>query len=558
MALRRAIGSLAVRSQASYCLRRAAASPPTLTPPPPPPPSFRRPVTVPRRSFAAPPQHVKKAVKKDDDDDAGPRLNNDITGPFLRLVTDEGHDVVPRHEALKMAARMGLDLVEVDRKSDPPVCKIMDFHKEKYIKDVKDKERLKAKSAITLRVGDIKEVRFKAKTEIKDLKVKADAITRLMDRGYRVKCMAMPAGNEAEDLGGPLSRLLGLIQDVCTVESGPHLDSKHAYVIVRHVKFATKKGGKKASKAMEDASKGTPRTATSESPPAATDSGDDTSEHGLEAEDVDKTPAYTPRESSPQKKGQDRGFRGNNRGNLDKSIGAGGNRINPGQGGPQPSQYGLGSRNGSPEMEKLKQAKANEGMTPEQTNRYASRRQQPGGVDSQGRPPQQDPRRGEHEGRYQRPPLEQPSPPPPRFNQGRPPQQDLRRNENNEDRYRRPQDNQRPPLQQAGPPPPKFSQGSRPPQQDPRGNERGSHVPPYSSQRPQFQQSNPNAEPSAGNPASTAARGVGVFSSRMPATASEPNKTADGGPASGGAGKPANTGPAKSFGIFSKPKKGSS
>ena len=134
------------------------------------------------------------------------------------------------------------------------------------------------------------------------------------------QCMAMPAGNEAEDLGGPLSRLLGLvstpfctvlfpapflslttkltlriaayeslslsmisliqqIQDVCTVESGPHLDSKHAYVIVRHVKFATKKGGKKASKAMEDASKGSPRTATSESPPAATDSGDDTSEH---------------------------------------------------------------------------------------------------------------------------------------------------------------------------------------------------------------------------------------------------------------------------------------
>lgn len=451
-----------------------------------------------------------------------------------------------------MAVRMGLDLVEVHRKSDPPVCKIMDFHKEKYNKDVKEKERLKTKSAIVLRGGDNKEVRFKAKTEIKDLKVKADAITRLMERGYRVKCMAMPAGNEAEDLGGPLTRLLGLIQDVCIVESGPHLDSKHAYVIVRHVKFATKKGGKKASKAMEDAGKGTPRTATSESPATTTDSGDETSEHGLEAEDVDKTPAYTPRESSAHKEGQDRGFRGNNRGNLDNSMGAGGNRINPGQGGPQPSQYGLGSRNGSPEMEKLKQAKANQGMAPEQTNRYASRRQQTGG-DNQVRPPQQDPRRGEHEGRYQRPPLEQPSSPPPRFNQGRPPQQDLRRNEN-EDRYRF-KDNQRPPLQQPGPLPPRFSQGSRPPQQDARGNERESHAPPYNSQRPQFQQSNPNAESSAGNPASTTARSVGVFSSRKPAMASEPKKAVDGA-SSGGAGKPADTGPAKSFGIFSNPKKG--
>ncbi|KAF7081858.1 hypothetical protein CFC21_085763 [Triticum aestivum] len=550
MALRRAIGSLAVRSQAaSYCLRRAAASPPTLTPPPPPPPSFRRPVVVPRRSFAAPPQHVKKAFKDADDADAGPRLNNDITAPFLRIVTDQGHDVVPRHEALQTAARMGLDLVEVDRKADPPVCKIMDFHKEKYIKDAKDKERQKAKSAITLRCGDIKEVRFKAKTEIKDMKVKADAITRLMERGYRVKCMAMPAaaGNEAEDLGGPLSRLLGLIQDVCTVESGPHLDSKHAYVIVRHVKFATRKGGKKASQAIEDATKGTPRAATSESPATSADSGDETNEQGLEAED--------PRESSAQKEGKDREFRGNNRGKLDNSRkAAAGSRIRPGPGGPQSSQPGLGSRSGNSQQEQTNNVP---GMAPEQTNRYASRKQQTSTGDNQVRPPQQDPRRGEHEGRYPRPPLEQPSPPPPRFNQGsRPPQQDPRRNEN-EDRYRRPQDNQRPPLQQPGPPPPRFSQGSRPPQQDPRGNERGSHVPPFNSQRPQFQQPNQNAEPSAGNVgASTAARSVGVFSSRKPATASEPKKTADGAP-SGGAGKPAaDTGPAKSFGIFSKPKKG--
>jgi len=57
-----------------------------------------------------------------------------------------------------------MDLVEVDRKSDPPVCKIMDFHKEKYKKETKEKERLKTKSAIVLRGGENKEVRFKGKT----------------------------------------------------------------------------------------------------------------------------------------------------------------------------------------------------------------------------------------------------------------------------------------------------------------------------------------------------------------------------------------------------------
>lgn len=35
--------------------------------------------------------------------------------------------------------------VQVDRKANPPVCKIMDFHKEKYKKETKEKERLKTK-----------------------------------------------------------------------------------------------------------------------------------------------------------------------------------------------------------------------------------------------------------------------------------------------------------------------------------------------------------------------------------------------------------------------------
>ncbi|KAE8795205.1 Translation initiation factor IF-3 [Hordeum vulgare] len=112
MASRRAIVSLAVHSQASYCLHRAAASPPTLKPPPPPPPTLSCPVTVPCCSFAAPPHHVKE-VFKDNEDDAGPRLNNNITAIFLRLVTDEGHDVIPRYKALQIAVRMGLDLVEL-------------------------------------------------------------------------------------------------------------------------------------------------------------------------------------------------------------------------------------------------------------------------------------------------------------------------------------------------------------------------------------------------------------------------------------------------------------
>lgn len=216
------------------------------------------------RSFAAP---VQAKPKPRADAASGPRINEAITAAYIRLVSDEGHGIISRREALDHAKKLKLDLVEVQRTANPPVCKIMDFHKEKYLQEQKEKERAKSKSALTLRSGENKEVRFKAKTELKDLKIKAETVTRLMERGYRVKCTALPTGKEEEGLGVLLARLLALIEDASVVESGPHVDAKQAYVIVRHVKFATKKCGKKVSEIVDAVSRGV-RTAFPNTPAA--------------------------------------------------------------------------------------------------------------------------------------------------------------------------------------------------------------------------------------------------------------------------------------------------
>ncbi|KAH0466214.1 hypothetical protein IEQ34_006317 [Dendrobium chrysotoxum] len=175
------------------------------------------------------------------ENDGGIRINEAINDREVRLVTDQGHRVVSIQEALYLARKLDLDLVEVQRKVKveggaqsavfkPAVCKLMDYCKEKYKQDMKGKERAKSKAAIALRNGENKEVRFKAKT-----------------------CTAMPTGKDDEDLGGLLLNLLSLIEDISIVESGPHLDTKNAYVIVKHIKFASKKG-KKVSKAVETVS----------------------------------------------------------------------------------------------------------------------------------------------------------------------------------------------------------------------------------------------------------------------------------------------------------------
>ncbi|XP_038706892.1 translation initiation factor IF3-1, mitochondrial-like isoform X2 [Tripterygium wilfordii] len=119
------------------------------------------------RCFAAP---VQTKPKKEDKDTTGPRLNEQITADIVRVVINEEHYVVSRREALERARKLNLDLVE---------------------------------SEVMMKKGDFKVIRFFPKCELKDLKMKADMTKRLMERGYRVKCVAKAKakGNEDQDLG---------------------------------------------------------------------------------------------------------------------------------------------------------------------------------------------------------------------------------------------------------------------------------------------------------------------------------------------------------------------
>jgi translation initiation factor IF-3 len=62
------------------------------------------------------------------------RINAEITAAVVSVIGPDGNklDVMPTTEALHRARGQGLDLVEVDPSSDPPVCKIFNFEKFKY------------------------------------------------------------------------------------------------------------------------------------------------------------------------------------------------------------------------------------------------------------------------------------------------------------------------------------------------------------------------------------------------------------------------------------------
>src|SRR4051794_41076203 len=88
----------------------------------------------------------------------GPRVNEEIAVPRVRLVDAKGQmlGVVPRNDALDMAAQAGVALVGGAANAAPPVCKILDYGKYKYEEQKKKNEARKKQKVI-----EVKEIKMR-------------------------------------------------------------------------------------------------------------------------------------------------------------------------------------------------------------------------------------------------------------------------------------------------------------------------------------------------------------------------------------------------------------
>jgi len=98
---------------------------------------------------------------------------------------------MPTHEAMNLANDAGLQLVEVNPKANPPVCKIMDYGKYKY--ETAKRERETKKNQKTL---ELKEVKFRPKTHGHDFDFKLRHVRRFIDDGDKVKLVVQFRGRE--------------------------------------------------------------------------------------------------------------------------------------------------------------------------------------------------------------------------------------------------------------------------------------------------------------------------------------------------------------------------
>jgi translation initiation factor IF-3 len=137
-------------------------------------------------------------------------------------------------EALGLARDQDLDLVEVAPQAQPPVCRIMDYGKYKYERDIRQKEARKKQSRI-----EVKEIKFRPKIDPHDYATKKGHVVRFLNAGARVKVTIMFRGREMAhtELGRKiLDRLVGDLKDLATVDSYPKLDGRNMVMVIAPVK----------------------------------------------------------------------------------------------------------------------------------------------------------------------------------------------------------------------------------------------------------------------------------------------------------------------------------
>ncbi|MBI5497550.1 MAG: translation initiation factor IF-3 [Deltaproteobacteria bacterium] len=160
------------------------------------------------------------------------RVNRRIRVKEVFVIDADGQKlgVVQTDDALKRAMELGLDLVEVNPMSRPPVCKLMDYGKYKY-----DQKKKAAVAKKNQKIIELKEVKLRPKTDDHDFNFKVDHIRRFLGEGNKAKVTIMFRGREIThpEIGKQvLDRVIESVKDIAMMEQFPRMEGRNMYMII--------------------------------------------------------------------------------------------------------------------------------------------------------------------------------------------------------------------------------------------------------------------------------------------------------------------------------------
>jgi len=157
--------------------------------------------------------------------------------------------IKPLSEALQIAQRQDLDLVEVAPLANPPVCRIMDYGKFKFDEAQRAKESRRKSSNF-----GIKEMKYRPKIGNGDFDTKTRQVVKFLHEGHKVKVTVMFRGREVfhPELGKRiLDRIAEQVDGTARIESEARLDGKNMVMVLAPDKRAKQASAAKAQNESE-------------------------------------------------------------------------------------------------------------------------------------------------------------------------------------------------------------------------------------------------------------------------------------------------------------------
>lgn len=154
------------------------------------------------------------------------RLNYQITAPKFRLLDEAGKQigVVEKSEALKIAQRDNKDLVEIAPKANPPVVKLIDFKKFKYLEAKKDRESRK-----NVKHVGVKEIRLSSFMGDHDFKTRIGQAEDFLKEGNQLKISLAFKGREIthKEFGmSMINKAIDYLKDISKITKAPYFEGR--------------------------------------------------------------------------------------------------------------------------------------------------------------------------------------------------------------------------------------------------------------------------------------------------------------------------------------------
>lgn len=158
------------------------------------------------------------------------RVNERIRASKVRVVTARGEQlgVMQTRDALAKAKEIGLDLVEVAPNAEPPVCRIIDYGKYKYLQA----KLLKTNKTRTVKM---KEVKLRIGTDVNDYNVKMARAEQFLDQGHKVRFQIRFRGRENAHKELGLVVMKKVVEDLKTmagIDQAPKLAGNNVNMVL--------------------------------------------------------------------------------------------------------------------------------------------------------------------------------------------------------------------------------------------------------------------------------------------------------------------------------------